>query len=197
MLLLEVCRLAPERLFLRVDVQRIGIDGPRRSDHALVRHRLGIVHPDRLPVLLVEVEMNRRLDDRLRRDGTALLFRPLRLGEPLLSREFGTVLLERGDTVGDDGVDLSNVALLLLQTTGGDPDLVRSRDCLARLVEDLTGAIRSLESCERQPELLRVRNDLDCAREQYSRIFRVLLELDRLFPQLDRSRNVLEGCVHG
>lgn len=141
--------------------------------------------------------MDRRLDDRLRRDGTALLFRPLRLGEPLLSREFGTVLLERGDTVGDDGVDLSNVALLLLQTTGGDPDLVRSRDCLARLVEDLTGAIRSLETCECQPELLRVRNDLDCAREQYSRIFRVLLELDRLFPQLDRSRNVLEGCVHG
>lgn len=195
MLLLEVGRLAPERLLLRVHVERVGVDGPRRRDVALARHRLGVVEPDGLPVLLVDVEVDARLDDGLRRHRAALALCALGLGEPLLARELGAVLLERRHAVGNDGVDLADVALLLLEAPGGDPDLVRRRDRLARLVEDLARAVGRLEAREREPQLLRVRDDLDGAREEDPCVLGVVLELDRLLPQLDRRRDVLEGCA--
>lgn len=84
-MLLEVGSLPPDRLLLREDVECVRVDRPGGRNHALVGHRLGVVHPDGLSVLLVDVEVNRRLDDRLRGDGTALLLSALGLGEPLFA----------------------------------------------------------------------------------------------------------------
>ena len=194
MLLLEIGRLAPQRLLLRVDVERVRVDGPRRRNVALGRHRLCVVEPHGLSVLLVDVEVDARLDDRLGRHRAALALCPLRLRKPLLARQLRAVLLERRDTIRNDRVHLGHVPLLLLQPARGDPDLVRRRDRLARLVEDLARTVGRLEAREREPQLLRVRDDLDGAREEDARVFGVVLELDRLLPQLDRGRNVLEGC---
>lgn len=195
MRLFHVGRLAPDGLFLREHIQGVGVNGASARDHVLALHRLGIVHPSVLPVLFFNVQMQSGLDDGLCSDGTALSFASLGLGQPLLARELGAVLLERCDTVRNDGVDLSRVAFLLLQSTGGDPNLVRSRDRLASLIEDLACAVRRLKTCQRQPQLLRVRNDLDRTSQQDSSVFGVVLELDAFFPKLDRRRNVLEGCT--
>lgn len=185
MLLLKVGRLAPDRLLLREDLERVRVDGARCRKQAFLGHRVGVVEPDDLAVLLVDVEVDRRLDDRLRRDRAALLLCALGFGEPLVARELGAVLLERRDTIRDDSIDLRNVALLLLQAAGGDPDFVRCRNRLARLVEHLSCAIGRLEAREGEPQLLRMRDDLDGACEEDARVFGVVLELDSLLPELD------------
>jgi hypothetical protein len=59
---------------------------------------------------------------------------------------------------------------------------VRSGDRFARLVEDLARTVGRLETCEGEPEFLRVRDDFDRAGEEDARVVGVLFELDGLFP---------------
>lgn len=192
--LLQLCCPPPDGLLLGEDIESVGIDCPRGADEALRLHRLSILHPNVLPILLLDVEVQGSLDDGLTGDHTALRLALLRLLKPLLPRQLGSVLLECGDSIGDDGVDLTVVTLLLLQSTGGDPDLVRSGYRLASLVEDLTSAVGGFETSEGEPEFLRVRDDLDGASEKDASIFRVVLELDRLLPKLDGGGDVFESC---
>jgi len=60
-------------------------------------------------------------------------------------------------------------------------------------VEYLSGTIWSFETSESEPKFLSVRDDLDCSCEEDSSIFGILFELDRLFPELDRGRNIFES----
>lgn len=197
MRLLELGRFPPDGLLLREYVESVGVDSPRGRIETLGLHRLGILEPDVLAVVVVNVNVQGRLEDRLARDDASLALGLLCLADPLLAREDGAVLGELRNGVGDDGVDLVVVALLFLQSPGGDPDLVRGWDRAPCLVENLPRAVGGLEPGEREPELLRVRDDLDRAREEDAGVFWVVLELDRLLPELDRGRNVLERCTVG
>lgn len=194
MLLLQLGRLPPQRLLLREDLERVGVNAPRRRDLPLPRHRLGVVHPDRLPILLLHIQMHRRLDNSLSRNRTPLTLRLLRLRQPLFPTQLGPILLQRRTPIRNDRIDLFRVPFLLLQPSRCDPDLVRRRDRFASFVEDLTGSIGGFETREGEPEFLRVGDDFDGAGEEDAGVLGVVFELDGLFPEFDGGGDVLERC---
>ena len=195
MSLLQLSRLTPDDLLLRKDVESVGVYGSCGRVEALRLEGLSILEPHVLAVVVVDIDVERRLEDRLTGNDAPLALSLLGLGDPLFARQDRAVFGERCDGVRDDGVDLTDVAFLLLETCSRDPDLGRGWYYATGFVEDLSGLVGSLEACEREPELDRVGDDLDGAREQDSGVFRVLLQLDRLLPQLDRRRDVLECCT--
>ena len=77
---------------------------------------------------------------------------------------------------------LGGVRLLLEETASSYPDLVTGRDGFTGLVEDSLGFVRSLEACECKPELDRLWNDLNSARQQDAGILRGRFEVDGFLP---------------
>ena len=192
MLLLEIRRCPPYSLLRRKDLDDIRIDSPRALYKVALRCRLGIVQPCIQTIFLLDVEMERRLEDRLRRDRRSLGLATLGLFHPLLSRHDDLMLCQICDSISNKLVDNCCLTVLLPKSSTRYPDLVTGRNHLVRLVEHFLGFDGRLQSREGQPQLDRLRYDFDRTLQQDTSIFGIIFEIYHLFPELDRIWNVFQ-----
>jgi hypothetical protein len=193
MSLLELSSRPPDLPFVWEDVDEVRSNRPTRLEMTSRAGALRIVHPSLHPLVLLDVNMQRRLDDRPTRHRTSLAFTPLRLLQPSLPIHHDLLIPQLAHSRRHDALDLCRVAGLLGESSGGDPDLVRGRDGLSGFVENLLGGLGGFESGEGEPEVDGGRNEFDSSSEEDSSVGWVGFEVDGLFPEGDGVWDSFEG----
>jgi hypothetical protein len=175
MSLLELSSRPPDLPFVWEDVDEVRSNRPTRLEMTSRAGALRIVHPSLHPLVLLDVNMQRRLL------------------QPSLPIHHDLLIPQLAHSRRHDALDLCRVAGLLGESSGGDPDLVRGRDGLSGFVENLLGGLGGFESGEGEPEVDGGRNEFDSSSEEDSSVGWVGFEVDGLFPEGDGVWDSFEG----
>lgn len=162
--LLKLSCRPPDLPLVREHVDQVGSHRSTRLKVTSRRRRIRVVHPGLQPLIFLDIDMQRRLDDPHRRRRGTLVLAPFGLFQPGLSVHHDFELGQPRHSGRHDALYFGDVARLFRQPSGRDPDLVRGRDRLSGFVEHLLGRLWGFQSGEREPEVDGRRDKLDRSR---------------------------------